>query len=128
MGSMFGAYMVSSEIAHQGAMNRHQINRLHNQAAEVAVLRRRDAWLVQQHNQLAADYNKLNAWATGLAERYDQQARDLAQLQATNARLRKENEDLLARVREVTAELSVLRDLDRELHPEAHRFDHLLGF
>ena len=121
MGSMFGAYMVSSEIAHQGAMNRHQINRLHNQAAEVAVLRRRDAWLVQQHNQLAADYNKLNAWATGLAERYDQQARDLA-------RLRKENEDLRSRLRDVSTELAVLVELDRELHPEAHRFDHLLGF
>jgi chromosome segregation ATPase len=121
MGSMFGAYMVSSEIAHQGAMNRHQINRLHNQAAEVAVLRRRDAWLVQQHNQLAADYNKLNAWATGLAERYDQQARDLA-------RLRKENEDLRSRLRDVSTELAVMVELDRELHPEAHRFDHLLGF
>jgi len=121
MGSMFGAYMVSSEIAHQGAMNRHQINRLHNQAAEVAVLRRRDAWLVQRHNQLAADYNKLNAWATGLAERYDQQARDLA-------RLRKENEDLRSRLRDVSTELAVMVELDRELHPEAHRFDHLLGF
>jgi len=121
MGSMFGAYMVSSEIAHQGAMNRHQINRLHNQAAEVAVLRRRDAWLVQQHNQLAADYNKLNAWATGLAERYDQQARDLA-------RLRKENEELRARLNQVSTELDLMVELDKQLHPEAHRFDYLAGF
>jgi cell division protein FtsB len=76
---------------------------------------------VQQHNQLAADYNKLNAWATGLAERYDQQARDLA-------RLRKENEELRARLNQVSTELDLMVELDKQLHPEAHRFDYLAGF
>jgi cell division protein FtsB len=121
MGAMFGAHIVANQIEFQGWLQRHQIDRMHNQAAEVAVLRRRDAWLVQRHNQLAADYNKLNAWATGLAERYDQQARDLA-------RLRKENEELRARLNQVSTELDLMVELDKQLHPEAHRFDYLAGF
>jgi len=63
MGAMFGAQIVANHIDHQGWLQRRQFDRLHNQAAEVAALRQRDAWLVQQYNQLARDYDQLNAWA-----------------------------------------------------------------
>jgi cell division protein FtsB len=109
MGAMFGAQIVADRIAHEGSMQRRQIDRLHNQAAEVAALRQRDAWLVQKYNQLARDYDQLNAWAK-------QQVRDLASV-------RKENAELRARVKELTAKVASLRDLDRQLHPEAHLFD-----
>ena len=114
MGAMFGAQIVANHIDHQGWLQRRQFDRLHNQAAEVAALRQRDAWLVQKYNQLARDYDQLNAWAK-------QQGRDAASL-------RKENAELKARVKDLSLDLASLRDLDRQLHPEAHRFDRLLGF
>ena len=114
MGAMFGAQIVANHIDHQGWLQRRQFDRLHNQAAEVAALRQRDAWLVQQYNQLARDYDQLNAWAK-------QQGRDAASL-------RKENAELKARVKSLSIDVDWLRDLDRQLHPEAHRFDRLLGF
>ena len=114
MGAMFGAQIVANHIDHQGWLQRRQFDRLHNQAAEVAALRQRNAWLVQQYNQLARHYDQLNAWAK-------QQGRDAASL-------RKENAELKARVKSLSIDVDWLRDLDRQLHPEAHRFDRLLGF
>ena len=40
MGAMFGAQIVANHIDHQGWLQRRQFDRLHNQAAEVAALRR----------------------------------------------------------------------------------------
>jgi uncharacterized protein (DUF3084 family) len=71
---------------------------------------------VRQHNALAADYNKLDQWATDLAARHDQ-------LLATNKKQTKEIADLKARLELVSAQLQMAYDLDKQLHPEAHYID-----
>ena len=126
MGAMFGAQLVANEIAHQGRMNRRHNDKLAALADDNATLRQRDAWLVNQHNTLARNFNELMQRTTHLATDYDK-------LAATNAGLQEQVRMLREAIRRHEAkaeydhahivsldlELRAMQDNERQRDPDA---------
>ena len=120
MGSMFAANIVAGEIAHQGRMSRQQNADGQRYAGDNANLRQRDRELVDRHNQLARNYNELLRHNAKLGRQFDEQSAEIERLRAEKAALEAECERLRFRVLDVSSELAVLRDLDKQLNPDAY--------
>ena len=129
MGAMFGAQLVANEIAHQGRMNRRHNDRVAALADENAILRQRDAWLVNQHNTLARNFNELMQQITNLATDYDKLAATNAGLQEQVRMLREavrrheaKAEYDHAHIHQIELELRIMRLKERERDPDAYPF------
>ena len=130
MGQMFGAQLVANEIAHQGRMNRRHNDRLAALADDNAILRQRDAWLVNQHNTLARNFNELMQQITNLATDYDKLAARNVELQERVRTLqetvqRQDRQAELDRLRMHSLDLQIktLHQLGREHDPDAFPVD-----
>lgn len=123
-GALAAAHIISDTLWIQefGRTMRDRSN-LHQVAADNALLRRQCAEIVERHNQLVEDYNELMRRAVNVAQDTDQKTATIAQLKKANADLEAECERLRFRLTDVSTELAVLRQLDRERDPDAYPLD-----
>jgi len=93
---------------------------VHQLAADNALLRQQCAEIVERHNQLVGDYNELMRRAVNVARDSDQKTTTIAQLQKANADLEAECERLRQHNIEISLDLALLRQIDRQRDPDAY--------
>lgn len=120
-GAMWGAQLVANELRAQGWMQQRRHNQdLNEYAINNALLAQQNDELVGRYTQLVGDYNELRRRAIGVVKKSDAKTATIAQLQQAKADLEAECERLRFRLLDVTTELAVLRQLDKQNHPEAY--------
>lgn len=120
-GALAGAQMIANTLRIQefGRILR-ESDDLHQLAADNALLRQQGAEIVERYNRLAAEFNELMRRAVDVAEDSDLKTATIARLQKANADMQAECERLRFRLTDVSTELAVLRQLDRERNPDAY--------
>src|SRR5579864_5523181 len=120
-GALAAAHIISDTLWIQefGRTMRDRSN-LHQLAADNALLRQQCAEIVERHNQLVGDYSELMRRAVNVAKESDQKTATIAELQKANADLEAECERLRQHNIEISLDLALLRQIDKQRDPDAY--------
>jgi small-conductance mechanosensitive channel len=120
-GALGGALLISDQLSTYRVLDRLKRARDNNDLViDNTILRRAVDEVVAQYNQLVHAFNELSQRAGAVAEDNASKRAAVDRLEAANSNLRAERDQLKFRLLDVSTELAVLRQLDRERNPDAY--------